>query len=54
LHLENEDGFEETKGDKEPSEGNYPVSEIQNLQELLQRALNDKDKVSSISNDTSE
>jgi hypothetical protein len=54
LHLENEDGFEEIKGDKESSEGNYTMSEVQNLQELLQRALNDKDKVSSISNDTSE
>jgi hypothetical protein len=52
LHLENEDGFDEGKGEMELSEGSQPVSDIQNFQELLQRALKDKEKVGSVSHDT--
>jgi hypothetical protein len=53
LHLENEDGFDEgKKGEMELSEGSQPVSDIQNFQELLQRALKDKEKVGSVSHDT--
>ena len=52
LHLENEDGFDELKGEMELSEGSQPVSDIQNFQELLQRALKDKEKVGSVSHDT--
>lgn len=52
MNLENEDGFDEAKVEIESSEGNHKVSEIQNFQELLQRALKDKEKVGSVSHDT--
>ena len=52
MHLENEDGYEELKGETELSEGSQPISDIQSIQELLQRALKDKEKVGSVSHDT--
>ena len=54
LHLQNEDDLEEMKGEIESSEGINQVSDIENLQKLLQRALNDKEKVSSVSHDAPE
>jgi len=52
LHLENKDGFDEGKHEIDLSEGSQPVSDIQNFQELLKRAIKDKEKVGSVSHDT--